>query len=129
MKKFLAVAVLMFAFAMPSPAVDYKFGPLNVNVPFTTVNAVYLYDVINRETLLGAETPVASYKNIQAVIGAVGDVEKAESKAGIPFLGVHIWAPEGLFSEKFTLGIFGGRDWDRGETIGGVKASMNLWSL
>ena len=127
MKK-LILALAFLAITMPAKAAtSFTIGDVTFNIPLANVSGVYLYDLINRETLLGVETKVASYKNVTAVIGAVGDIEKAESRSGVPFLGFHVQVPADWTTETFQAGIFGGRDFKRGENIAGVKASLKIW--
>lgn len=127
MKKILAVLLLLTASRVGAFETKYKIGDLTLQLPFKEVSGVYLYDLFARETLLGAETPLISYRNLTGVVGAVTDMDGNDSVAGIPFVGAHVYAPEDWFTERFTVGLFYGRDFKRGENIGGFKASLKLW--
>lgn len=122
--------LLVFISLVPSShgfSTTYNFGDVKVNLPFKNVSCVYLYDLVQRETLIGAETPLMTYKNVTGVIGATTDMNGTDSVAGVPFVGLHVKAPETWFNDIFTVGCFVGRDFKRGVGMAGLKASIKLW--
>lgn len=133
MKK-LILAVLMLGCMGVAVAEDvpayFKLGPLELNIPFKTMDVVYLYDGINQRSLTGAETSI--FTVWQRVHGTVGVVTTIEQAQGAPFIGADVDLGNAL--DRFLnlgpirIGGFGSRDFRRDEWIGGLKASMRLWS-
>ena len=128
MKKMLFGLMLLAAGPAGAFQTTYNLGDFQLKLPLSNVSGVYLYDFFALESLAGAETPIVSYRNLTAIVGVVTDLDGFQGRAGVPFVGAHVDAPAGLFSENFTIGLFIGRDFRNGSNIGGIKASLLLWN-
>lgn len=128
----LLIAVLLLWPNRPVFADDnayFKAGPLELNVPLKTTRASYLYDFNANLNLIGAETPIISlWKRVEGVAGVVTSL----SGQGTPFVGGNILI--GNLLEKwitlpadFTIGGFGGYNFNTDAPIYGLKASVRLW--
>lgn len=119
-------AVLLIALlASPAMGADLKVsvGALDLQVPFAQTEAVYLYDVLGKRGLVGAETIVAAIKGIEASVGVVTDADLD----GAPFLGVRRLVPSGVLRDSLYVGVWLGRDFRNDAYQAGIKASVALW--
>lgn len=131
LNKSLIVLFLLSAGAVSLHADDvlFRIGPLDLNIPFKTAQATYLYDFKLNENLIGAETPVLTLWNkLEGTVGAVTSLQGQ----GTPFIGGNVKLSELLpglvnFPTGFSVGAFGGRNFNQGEWIYGLKASTRLW--
>lgn len=130
MKKVLLLGLLVSLWPLRPAAADdvfYKIGPLELKVPFKTVNAVALYDFIGKRPLAGAETSVAT---LWKITGDVGAVVSPEGR-GAPYIGAHLelgtivdrWLSLG----DVKFGGFGGYDFSGNKAIAGIKSTVSLW--
>lgn len=124
---FLSISAI--AKADPTDKIWLNFGSMNVYVPFGTVNAVGLWDGVSKRGMAGAETPLASWKNLQFVGGAVTTIE--DSLAGTPFIGFNVAIPNPAENyvalASFKPGIFAGRNFRDNTWVLGLKASVGLF--
>lgn len=118
------------AYEAPAPYyndVYFHVGPLNLNVPWNNVNAVYLYDLAEHQNMLGGEAVVASLWRIQATAGAVTTLDGR----GAPYVGGNLWFPNPIpqiaLLDQIKPGIFGGWDWNRRGPIYGFKAAIAIF--
>lgn len=131
-KLLLVIAILLASVGVlpadeTNPSILWNFGSFNILVPFKIVDAVYLWDFVGKKSMIGAETPIASYKRLQFVAGGVTSIDGQ----GTPFVGMHLllvnpaenWIP----LSSFKPGLFGGRDFNQDAWVFGVKASVNLF--
>lgn len=104
-----------------------NLGPIKLTIPWQNVSATYLYDAINKESLVGGETGFLRVWNIQGTLGAVTTLEGR----GNPFVGANLELPNPMPSLAFLgdikPGVFGGYSWNRGAAIFGVKASKSIF--
>lgn len=113
----------------PAPQSDIYFhiGPLNLNVPWDNVNAVYLYDLKGQRNLVGGEAVVASLWRVQATVGGITSLDGH----GAPFFGGNLWfsnpIPQIAILNQIKPGIFGGWDWQRGAAMFGFKAAIPIF--
>lgn len=109
---------------IPEP-VKVVLSNINLSLPLKTVRTVYLYDFTHKENLIGVETPFFNIPrwNLGLTFGAVTTF----SGDGTPFLGLDITAPERLFYERFSFGVFFGYDFNQKERRTGLRASILLW--
>lgn len=107
--------------------VYYHIGPLNLTVPWESVNAVYLYDVQGQRNLVGGEAVVATLWKFQGTLGAVTSLEGR----GAPYVGGNLWLPNPIpqlaILNTVQPGIFGGYDWNRGAAMFGFKAAVSIF--
>lgn len=107
--------------------VYYHIGPLNLTVPWDEVNAVYLFDIPTRTSLMGGEAVIAQLWNLQGTAGAV----ISDTGEGSPFVGGNLWFPNPLpqvaLLSQIKPGIFAGWDINRNSVVWGAKASMNIF--
>lgn len=128
MKKMLIAALLLLApLTAKAEDISFDFGSFALHVPFTTVSASSLWDFKAKRGLLGAETPLASYKRISMTGGAVTSLDGK----GSPYVGIHVDLvnPAENFVSLAALhpGIFGGRDFHSGSYMVGLTLSSPLW--
>jgi len=113
---------------------------IEILVPFADVGAVFLYDLVGKESLVGAETSIVRFtkaKNLTITVGAVTDVS-IDSKngelrekdrdfftSGTPFIGAHI--PIKSKIKPLDLGAFLSRNITEGKNMAGIKASVKFW--
>ena len=126
--KRLILFLLAFAACGAAGAADLKvsIGDLNVILPFSKTEVVSLYDVIGKKGFAGAETPILSYRTIEASFGIVTAADVNDLQ-GLPFLGVRRQVPAGLFRDSFYVGVWIARDYRFDVWRGGVKASLPLF--
>ena len=129
MKKLIVAAVLVLGMCSVSKAEDISvdFGSFSFHLPFSTVSASSLWDFKAKRGLVGAETPLASYKRVSMTGGAVTSLDGK----GSPYVGVHfdLVNPTENFVSLAALhpGIFGGRDFHSGSYMVGLTLSSPLW--
>lgn len=131
-KGLLAFVVLvgMVGIAKADETAYFSYGPLSLNIPFKTADVVYLYDGVNQRSLTGGETTIFTVFN--KVRGTVGVVTTIQNAQGAPFVGADVDLGNAL--DRFLnlgpiqIGGFGGRDFREDRWIGGLKASLLLWS-
>jgi len=130
MKKAILVVSLILGLSGVSKADEniwFNLGSLQFNVPLVHVEAVGLWDFVQKRGLAGAETPLISYKNIQITGGAITTIDGE----GSPFVGAHVVLqnPAENFAPLagFHPGIFGGRDFNNDAWILGLKATVGLF--
>lgn len=131
MKKLLAVLCLFCGMSGAVHADEnayFVYGPLKLTVPFKTADVVYLYDGVNKQSLVGGETTVATVWD--RVSGTVGVITSLEGQ-GAPFIGGDIAIGNAL--DRFVslgsirIGGFGSYDFRSDKAMGGLKASVLLW--
>lgn len=131
MKKLLVSAVLALGLLGTASAEEnilFKLGAVNVLVPFSDVSATYLFDGVAKQSLVGAETPLIEWHNLQMTGGAVTSIEGE----GSPFIGINLsltnpadrWVNLG----NIHPGIFGGRNFNNNEWMAGVKATVSIFN-
>lgn len=128
MRKLLIAGLLLGCVSVArSDSLNPNFGPLTLHLPFQNVNATYLYDLIGRQSLVGAETPLATIWKIDVTAGAVTSI----SGEGTPFVGFNLDipnpAPQYTALAAIHPGVFGGRDFRTNDWMGGLKASINIF--
>jgi hypothetical protein len=125
MKKSIALLFVVFALGASVAKAEIKFSikELDLIVPFTQTETVYLYDIIGKKGMAGLETPIVAFRKLEATVGAVTDAEWE----GAPFVGLRYLVPGELFSDRFYFGLWGGRDFRRDAYQAGIKASIRLW--
>lgn len=105
-----------------------NFGSVKVMVPFSDVSAVYLFDGVAKESLVGAETPLIAWQKLQLTGGAVTTVEKE----GTPFIGINLRidnpARNYVPLTGINLGVFAGRNFNDGTYMAGFKASLSIFN-
>jgi len=96
-------------------------------IPGIQVSVISLFDFINNQPLVGVETPVFAIKRIQMTGGGVTSI----SGHGSPFVGGHLLIPNPtpslVFLNDLELGGFGGRDFNAGRYLAGVKIGKQIW--
>lgn len=133
MKRIIVSLAVLLASAGSIRAEDkviWSKGSVDFLVPVINSSLTYLYDFVGARNLLGAETAFVRVKSFYGVVGLAADVSDGnagESFKQIPYLGIHTPALASFLNETITIGAFAGRDFNRGDTVAGVKASMKLW--
>lgn len=130
MKKLICLAAILAALAANAKAEERvltTLGPVDVLVPGLNLTAAYLYDFVGGRNLAGAETAVLRYKALTAVVGLAGDLtaDDASPIKQTPYLGLH--TPVAFSAGPVNVGAFVGRDFNRGDNVAGLKASLKLW--
>jgi len=136
MKKVIAVAFLLLTpflgltqvNAEDRGTIDIHFA--DIIVPGANTDIVYLYDFVGEKSLVGAETPFLKFKKVlngwYLTGGWAKSINSNEPDKGVGFLGGHYEAPK-LFNDKFSIGVYVGRDWKQKENIAGIKSNIQLW--
>lgn len=129
MKKLLLVFCLLGSPCLADENAFFRVGPLEMNIPMKVGRATYLYDFKAKQNLVGAETPVLSLWN--RVEGTVGVLTSLQG-AGSPFIGGNIIIGKILekvvtLPDDLNVGGFGARNFNSGEWMYGIKASIKLW--
>lgn len=139
MKKLLSSLLLLGFLSMPvsGEPLGIKLGPLELQLPLQDTKVVYLYDLVNEESLAGAETTIASLGKINITIGAVVNADniidaaegnEAGSREGLPFIGLDInTSGNGVLLERLNIGGFISRNSTTGEAMAGIKTSIRLY--
>ena len=110
----------------------FKAGPLELNIPFKTVDIVYLFNGLDKDpthrSLIGGETPIATFwGKISATIGVV----TTTGAEGVPFLGADF--ATGNLLDRFVnlgpirVGGWAGYSFRDDNAMAGVKCSVKLW--
>jgi hypothetical protein len=128
-KLFLAVVLLMaVGIVKAEDNILFKLGTVNILLPFSDISATYLFDGRSKRSLVGAETPLIQWKKLQVTGGAVTSVDGE----GAPFLGINLLLDNPLANYTSLAGIrpgiFAGRDFNDGEYMVGVKASVSVFN-
>lgn len=130
MKLRLIAAILFFGgLAHADDNAFFKIGPLEMNIPFKTTRATYLYDFRNSQNLVGAETPIFTFfGKIEETVGVVTSLEGQ----GTPFVGGNVIIDNVLdkwitLPPEFSLGAFGGYNFRTEGPIYGLKGSYKIW--
>lgn len=132
MKKLLLAVLLLggcLSFARADDVAYFKYGPLELNIPFKTGQVVYMYDFKASQNLVGGETPVLTLWNrIEGDFGAVTSLEGV----GTPFVGGNLLIGNLLdkwvsLPSDLKVGGFGGYNFHTDHPIYGLKASYKLW--
>lgn len=96
-------------------------------IPGVQVSVISLFDFINKRPLVGAETIVASIKRVVITSGAVTSIQGK----GSPFVGGHLLIPNPtpsfVFLNDLELGGWGGRDFNEGRYMAGLKIGKQIW--
>jgi hypothetical protein len=96
-------------------------------VPLNQVSVISLFDLINKRPLVGAETVVFSIKRVVITAGGVTSIQGK----GSPYLGGHLLIPNPtpslVFLNDLELGGFGGRDFQEGHWMAGIKIGKQIW--
>ena len=141
--KFIVSGILLLSLLLPiqnnqnireshAAPITFDFGKISLVVPLTTVNAVYLYDLVDTRSLFGGETTIFmnSYGiKVNLTAGAVADLDAN----GVPFIGIDFPLPESFFGQRLSFGGFVGYDFNADtetgekEQLAGIKANMLLW--
>lgn len=110
-----------------TPSIFFSVGKLDLLVPFSEVNVVYLYDIVGQRNMVGGETPLIQAWKLQGTVGAITSLDGM----GSPFLGAHLALPNPLpnfvFLSTLKPGLFGGRDFNAGTWIGGLKVAASIF--
>ena len=131
MKKLLVALLLLtgIGVARADDAAFFKVGPLSLSIPFKTAKATYMYDFNANQSLVGGETPIASlWDRIEGTVGVVTSLEGQ----GTPFVGGNILIGNLLdkwitLPSDFSIGGFGGYNFNSEAPIYGLKASVKIW--
>ena len=129
MKKIIVLMSLMLMpLSLRADNILFSLGKVDVLVPFSDVSAVYLFDGVAKQSLVGAETPLIQWHKLQLTGGAVSSLQGA----GSPFVGVHL-VLDNPFKNYVSLagiqpGVFGGRNFKTNEWIAGIKASVSIFN-
>ena len=106
----------------------FNVGTVKVLLPFSDVSAVYLFDGVAKQSLVGAETPLITWHKLTLTGGAVTSIDGA----GSPFAGIHLELENPV--ERWTSlagikpGVFGGRNFNTNEWMAGVTASVSIFN-
>lgn len=138
MKKLILGAIALFSLSLytvakadtginGNPSILADFGSVKVYVPLTSIDTVYMWDLTTKTSLVGGETPFASWKSLQITAGAVTSLDGQ----GTPFVGARLeltnpteaWVPLAAIHP----GLFAGRDFRNNAWIYGLKASINVF--
>jgi hypothetical protein len=96
-------------------------------VPGVQVSVISLFDFINKQPLVGAETTVFSISRIVITAGGVTSI----SGKGSPYIGGYLTIPNPtpalVFLNDLELGGFGGRDFNANRYIAGLKIGKQIW--
>lgn len=132
MRKLLVMLSCIFCFGTWAHADDaayFKAGPLELNIPFKTAKATYLYDFKADQNLVGGETPICTlWSKIEGTVGVVTSLEGQ----GTPFVGGNILLGNLLdkwvtLPADFNIGGFGGYNFRTDSPLYGLKASIKIW--
>ncbi len=131
-KYFICLAILLASVGSirAEDKVFYSKGSVDFLVPVYNSAAVYLYDFVAARNLIGVETAFVRVKDFYGVVGLAGDIGDGDAGGSfkqIPYLGFHTPALVSLLEGNVTIGAFAGRDFNRGSTVAGFKASAKLW--
>lgn len=107
----------------------FKLGPLAINVPFKTARIAYGHDFKTTEELIFGETPVISlWDKIEGTIGVVTSLSgRGSPTIGGDFMLGNILDKWITLPADLNIGGFGSRDFNQGQWMYGVKASIKLW--
>lgn len=132
MKKILLSLALVFSLCTLSKAEDgpktlFDLGAVKIYIPLTSVDTSYLWDLVQKTSLVGAETPLGSWKRLTFTGGAVTSLEGQ----GTPFVGARLdlvnpvepYVPVAAIHP----GLFVGRDFRRNAWEYGLKFSVNVF--
>jgi len=119
----LALLIMGSSYAKADP-IELDLKIITLVLPFQDVSSVYLYDLINSESMGGIETPILKSGKWTGVIGAA-DVEGSDE--ALPYAGFDVEVSDKYFGEKFNIGGFLAYDFDSKERRAGLKASIILW--
>lgn len=127
MKKVLLalLAVCMFVPAVRAEEVEafFKIGNFKFNVPIReNLEFVALYDIWQGDGLLGGETQIAEYKDLNLNFGAVSSF----LGKGTPYLSLDFDFSEAK-PKLANIGVWLGYDFNLDVYRAGVKASTKIW--
>lgn len=131
MKKLLFLALLLCPLkAKADPSILYDFGAVKLNVPFTQVDVVALWDIKNKQGLAGGQTPLAFV--VPMKIGLVAGAVTSTEGSGTPYVGLEWGGVPNPASSWFAIeqlhpGIFAGRNFHTNDYIYGIKASVSIF--
>lgn len=137
MKKLLLSVILLSLPAIvkadtPDSTLYVNLGTMKLYVPVASgVDVSYLWDLNNKQSLVGGETPVITYQNFTLTGGAVTGL----SGNGAPFARIYYSLPNpvGAFWSalaSFHAGAFVGKDFSiggRASYLYGIGASKKIW--
>lgn len=131
MKKLLiaAIVALFAGTSMADEKVLYSKWGIDLLMPVANMQGIYAYDFVGQRNLVGTETAVARWKSIYGTLGLATDADPVvnnDTVRGIPFIGGHL-AGVSIFGQLVDLGGIVGRDFDKGQSMAGLKASVKLW--
>ncbi len=131
-KYFIGLAILLASVGSirAEDKVFYSKGSVDFLIPVFNSAAVYMYDFVDARNLIGAETAIVRVKDFYGVVGLAGDVQNGDAGGSfkqIPYVGFHTPALVSLLDGNVTVGAFAGRDFNKGDTVAGFKASAKLW--
>jgi len=125
MKKILFAVLLFIPGIVKADKINARFGPLELILPFQSVDVAYLYDIIGQASLMGAETPIAKIWKFQTVFGGVTNFERGK---GTPYVGIHMDVTPQLFENRVTVGLFSGYDFLEANRINdGTSNARTAW--
>ena len=132
MKKYLLIALFLLSpiVAKADPTVLFDFGIVKLNMPFTQVDVVALYDMRTKSGLVGGQTPLANV--VPMKINLVGGAVTSSDGQGTPYIGLEWGGVPNPASQWFAIeqlhpGIFAGRNFHTDEYIWGLKASLSIF--
>ncbi len=108
----------------------YQKDDFSVLVPGMNFRAMYLFDFVQSRNLGGAETSVLKYKDFYLDLGLATDiatVSGGDNAVQIPYFGISTPKFFSFLNEIINVGVFLGRDFNKSDTIVGLKASAKLW--
>jgi hypothetical protein len=96
-------------------------------VPGVQVSVISLFDFVNKRPLVGVETSVFAIKRVQVTAGGVTSIQGK----GSPYIGGHLLIPNPtpsfVFLNDLELGGWGGRDFNEGRYMAGLKIGKQIW--
>jgi len=122
-KTIMAGCLILMTAILHAKDIQVSFGFATFKLPLSEVNAVYHYDFLNMQPLIGAETSLIKIANLTSTFGGVLDA-RAE---GTPFLGLDYKFDKDFFHAGIRFGGYYGYDFRREEHRAGLKSSISLW--
>lgn len=132
MKRIIAGLFVIVSLATAASAADevagayFKWGGIEFTYPLANVSTIALYDFWKGEGLLGAETILAQYKDLNINFGAVTSFQAN----GMPFVSLdynlaRAFPRYPVFLDR--IGVWGGHDFRNNDNRAGIKAGKALW--
>lgn len=124
-KLIIAMSLSLFCGHVNAAPIDIDIGPVTLTLPFQDVSVVYLFDLVNEDSLVGGETPFLSMSDLTLNVGAITSFDA--DRNATPYFSGDLKMPEKFFGERLNFGAFVGYDFNNNEAIAGIKANVKLW--